>query len=215
MTKQPHLNSMSRSILVDWLVEVHVHFRLVPETLYLCVNILDRYLSKEVQVEREKLQLVGVTSLFVACKYEERDAVEVQDLVEITDFAYNRQDVLDMEGDILKNLEFKLTVPTGLPFLYRFLHITKASKLARHLANYYMERMLQEYCSLSYRPSLVAAAAVCLALNNPDVLERDSLVKSPIGVVSSVLLCSLIEIVSGLVDLTTELLRICLSRVVC
>ena len=159
-------------------------FRLIPETLYLCVNILDRYLSSEVQVQRQKLQLVGVTALLVACKYEEIYPPEVKDCVYITDRAYTRQDVLDMERDIVKKLEFKFTVPTGYPFLKRFLHITKASKPICHLANYYMERMLQEYCSLSYRPSLVAAAAVCLALNNPDVLEYDLQIESPIGVVS-------------------------------
>ena len=58
-----------RAILVDWLVEVHMKFRLVPETLYLCVNIIDRYLEKEF-VERTKLQLVGITALLIACKYE-------------------------------------------------------------------------------------------------------------------------------------------------
>ena len=67
MDKQPSLNGMMRAILVDWLVEVHMKFRLMPETLYLSVNIIDRYLSK-VQVERKKLQLVGVTALLVACK---------------------------------------------------------------------------------------------------------------------------------------------------
>ena len=194
MNKQPSLNSMMRSILVDWLVEVHMKFRLIPETLYLCVNILDRYLSSEVQVQRQKLQLVGVTALLVACKYEEIYPPEVKDCVYITDRAYTRQDVLDMERDIVKKLEFKFTVPTGYPFLKRFLHITKASKPISHLANYYMERMLQEYCSLSYRPSLVAAAAVCLALNNPDVLEYDLQLENPIGVVSFLFLPFLVEV---------------------
>jgi hypothetical protein len=70
MHKQTTLTVTMRAILVDWLVEVHMKFRLVPETLYLCINILDRYLSI-VDVERSKLQLVGVTALFIACKYEE------------------------------------------------------------------------------------------------------------------------------------------------
>ena len=171
---QPSLNGMMRSILVDWLVEVHMKFRLMPETLYLCVNVIDRYLSI-VAVERQKLQLVGVTALLVACKYEEIYPPEVKDCVYITDRAYTRQQVLDMEKDIVKKLEFKFTVPTGYPFLQRFLHIAKANETVSHLASYYMERMLQEYNFLRYRPSLIAAAAVCLALNNPDVLEYDDL----------------------------------------
>lgn len=174
MENQEFLNGMMRAILVDWLVEVHMKFRLMPETLYLSINIIDRYLS-QVQVERQKLQLVGVTALLIACKYEEIYPPEVKDCVYITDRAYTRQEVLDMETDIVKILQFKMTVPTGHPFLLRFLHVAKATKGMRNLANYYMERMLQEYSTLSYRPSLVAAAAVCLAINNPDALAYDGL----------------------------------------
>jgi hypothetical protein len=92
-----------------------------------------------------------------------------------------------MEAHIVKKLQFRMTVPTGHPFLVRYLHIIKATKLMKNLANYYMERMLQEYSTLSYRPSLVAAAAVCLAMNNPDVLEYESLEEdSAPGVVSTI-----------------------------
>jgi cyclin B len=146
-------------------------FRLVPQTLYLCVNIIDRYLSR-VQVERKKLQLVGVTALLVACKYEEIYPPEVRDCVYITDRTYTRQEVLDMEQSIVKVLEFKLTAPHGHNFLTRFLKITKASELVSTAATYYMERTLQEYVFVQYRPSLVAAAAVCLALNNSEVMEN-------------------------------------------
>ena len=65
-----------RAILIDWLVEVHLKFKLVPETLYLTVNLIDRYLEK-VEVMREKLQLIGVTAMLIASKYEEIYAPEV------------------------------------------------------------------------------------------------------------------------------------------
>jgi cyclin B len=170
MDGQPELNAMMRSILIDWIVEVHMKFRLLPETLYLSVNIIDRYLCLA-EVPRKKLQLVGVTSLLLACKYEEIYPPEVKDCVYITDRAYTRQDVLDMEAHIVKTLKFHLTVATGYPFLLRFLHISKASTTIKNLANFYMERMLQEYGTLSYRPSVVAAASVSLAMNNPDTLD--------------------------------------------
>ncbi len=65
-----------RAILIDWLVEVHLKFKLVPETLYLTVSLIDRYLEK-VEVHWEKLQLVGVTAMLIASKYEEIYAPEV------------------------------------------------------------------------------------------------------------------------------------------
>jgi len=172
MNLQPELNSTMRSILIDWMVEVHMKFRLLPETLYLCINILDRYLSC-VSVPRKRLQLVGVTSLLVACKYEEIYPPEVKDCVYITDRAYTRSEVLETEAHIVKTLKFRMTVPTGYHFLQRFLHISKANREMKNLANFYMERMLQEYSTLSHRPSLVAAAAVVLAINNPDIVSLE------------------------------------------
>jgi len=168
MHNQADINAKMRAILVDWLVEVHMKFRLVPETLYLCVNIIDRYCS-QVSVARSKLQLVGVTALLIACKYEEIYPPEVRDCVYITDRAYKRQEVLDMEQDMLQRLRFKITVPTAYPFLQRFLNITKSSQIVINAANYYMERTLQEHELLRFKPSVIAASCVILALNNPDI----------------------------------------------
>ena len=92
MESQPHINERMRSILVDWLVEVHLKFKLVPETLYLTVNLIDRFLERK-EVSRPKLQLVGVTSLLIASKYEEIYPPELRDLVYICDRAYTKNEV--------------------------------------------------------------------------------------------------------------------------
>ena len=89
-----------RSILVDWLIEVHLKFKLVPESLYLTINIIDRYLEKE-QVNRQKLQLVGVTAMLIACKYEEIYPPIVKDFVYITDNAYTKEEILEQERKML------------------------------------------------------------------------------------------------------------------
>ena len=172
MDEQSDINAKMRAILIDWLVEVHLKFRLNPNTLYLCVNIIDRYCMK-VHVKRSKLQLVGVTALLVACKHEEIYPPEVRDCVYITDRAYNRQEVLDMEQSILRELEWKISVPTAFPFLHRFLTLLNASTTVGHAAQYYLERSLQEHDMLDYRPSEVCCAAVILAINNPDILLLD------------------------------------------
>ena len=92
MEEQQYINERMRSILVDWLVEVHLKFKLVPETLYLTVNIIDRYLART-EVSRPKLQLVGVTALLIASKYEEIYPPELRDLVYICDRAYSKLEV--------------------------------------------------------------------------------------------------------------------------
>jgi G2/mitotic-specific cyclin-B, other len=92
MESQPYINEKMRAILIDWLIEVHLKFKLVPDTLYLTVNLIDRYLER-LEVSRPKLQLVGVTCLLIASKYEEIYPPELRDLVYICDRAYTRQDV--------------------------------------------------------------------------------------------------------------------------
>ena len=119
MSKQTDINAKMRAILIDWLVEVHLKFKLMPETLYLTVNLIDRYLEKE-QIMRNKLQLVGVTAMFIASKYEEIYAPECRDFVYISDKAYTREQILQMEGLMLSKLNFQLTTPNALVFLRRF-----------------------------------------------------------------------------------------------
>lgn len=95
MACQPHINERMRAILVDWLIEVHLKFKLVPETLYLTVTLIDRYLERN-EVERSKLQLVGVACLLLSSKHEEIYPPELRDLVYICDRAYTRQEVSSM-----------------------------------------------------------------------------------------------------------------------
>ena len=69
MSTQPKINANMRAILVDWLVEVQENFELYHETLYLAVKIVDHYLEKN-NIERDQLQLLGATAVFLACKIE-------------------------------------------------------------------------------------------------------------------------------------------------
>lgn len=96
-----------RAILVDWLVDVHLKFKLLAETLFLTVNLIDRYLSVK-QVQRSRLQLVGVSAMLITTKYEEIYPPTVKDFVYITDNAYTKDEVLEMECDILQTLDFDI-----------------------------------------------------------------------------------------------------------
>ncbi|PIA53862.1 hypothetical protein AQUCO_00900447v1 [Aquilegia coerulea] len=80
MDSQPDINIKMRAILVDWLIEVHHKFELTPETLYLTIYIVDRYLSVKA-VLRKELQLVGISAMLIASKYEEIWAPEVSNIV--------------------------------------------------------------------------------------------------------------------------------------
>uniref|UniRef100_A0A1J3K6C5 Cyclin-B2-1 n=1 Tax=Noccaea caerulescens TaxID=107243 RepID=A0A1J3K6C5_NOCCA len=162
MMQQIDLNEKMRAILIDWLIEVHDKFDLMNETLFLTVNLIDRFLSKK-GVMRKKLQLVGLVALLLACKYEEVSVPVVQDLVLISDRAYTKYDVLEMEKTMLDTLQFNVSLPTQYPFLKRFLKAAQAEKKCEMLASFLIELALVEYEMLRFPPSLLAATAVYTA----------------------------------------------------
>jgi hypothetical protein len=70
LSHQKDLSEGMRMILYDWLVDVHLKLRMFPQTLFITCNLIDRFLGKK-DINRSKLQLLGVTCLFIAAKYEE------------------------------------------------------------------------------------------------------------------------------------------------
>jgi hypothetical protein len=108
-----------RAVLIDWLIQVHSKFHLLQETLYLCIQIIDAYLMVQ-DVPKMQLQLVGVTAMFVASKYEEMYVPAIDDFVYMTDNTYTKAEIRQMEISILKTLNFMFCKPLPLHFLRRF-----------------------------------------------------------------------------------------------
>merc|ERR1719171_502487 len=159
---QPDINAKMRAILIDWLVEVHMKYKLKTETLFLAVNLIDRFLEKK-SITRKKLQLVGVCGMLIAAKYEEIYPPEVKDFVYITDKAYTREEILAMEITMLNTLEFHLTLPSPVAFLERFAKVNKCDEVQLNLARYAMELCLTDMKMLRYCPSHLAASAIFLS----------------------------------------------------
>ncbi|KAG2498525.1 hypothetical protein HYH03_003775 [Edaphochlamys debaryana] len=165
MTKQTDINDKMRAILIDWLVEVHLKFKLMPETLFLTVNLIDRFLTEK-QVTRKNLQLVGVTSMLIASKYEEIWAPEVRDFVYISDRAYTKEQILGMEKVMLNTLKFHLTLPTTYNFLARDLKAANMhfDKDVTMLSSYLIELAQVDAGMLKHNYSLIAVAALHVAM---------------------------------------------------
>ncbi|PSS21811.1 G2/mitotic-specific cyclin-1 like [Actinidia chinensis var. chinensis] len=162
MTHQFDINEKMRAILIDWLIEVHYKFDLMEETLFLTVNLIDRFLECETVV-RKKLQLVGVTAMLLACKYEEVSVPLLEDFVIISDQAYIRKDLLHMEKLMVNALQFNMSVPTPYVFMRRFLKAAQSNEKLELLSFFIIELCLVEYEMLKFPPSLLAAAAIFTA----------------------------------------------------
>ncbi|KAF9675839.1 hypothetical protein SADUNF_Sadunf09G0075000 [Salix dunnii] len=141
-----------REILVDWLVEVAEEYRLVSDTLYLTVSYIDR-------------------------KYEEISPPHVESFCHITDNTCTKDQVLDMEKQVLKSLNYEMGAPTTINFLRQNLAESCSRKLRvcrkcsyqssdlqfEFLSCYLAELSLLEYGCMRFLPSVIAASAVFLS----------------------------------------------------
>lgn len=162
MDHQDDLQWKMRGILVDWLIEVHTRFRLLPETLFLAVNIVDRFLSSKV-VMLDKLQLVGVTAMFIAAKYEEVFSPHVQYFRHVADDGFTEEEILRAERFVLSTLDYNLSYPNPMNFLRRISKADQYDFQTRTVAKYLMEISLLDHRFMEFMPSHVAAAAMYLS----------------------------------------------------
>nr|GAT49766.1 G2/mitotic-specific cyclin CYB1 [Mycena chlorophos] len=165
MDQQPEIRWHMRPCLVDFLVEVHFTFRLRPETLYLTLNIVDRYVSRRV-VFIKHYQLVGCAALWIAAKFEDaKDRVPtVQDLAQICRDEYDDTAFIQMEGHILSTIQWTLGHPTAEAWL-RLMCVGACVEDAKvqHVARFLMEITLFYREFVKFSPSTIALAALTLA----------------------------------------------------
>ncbi|TDH65422.1 hypothetical protein CCR75_007755 [Bremia lactucae] len=164
MAHQSNINSKMRAILVDWLVDVHYKYGLLSQTLHIAILLIDYFLEKNLSIGRRRLQLVGVTAMFIASKYEDIYPPEAEEFVKITDNAYTREEVFQMEAKMLATIGFRVTFPTAFQFMRRFIKASRTcNDRVEHFAHYVIDRSLQEYKLIKYLPSTIAASAVYVA----------------------------------------------------
>jgi len=166
-------NTKMRAVLVDWMISVQTQFKLLPETIYAAVDILDRFMSIDgANLERHKLQLTGCAAMWLASKIEETYAPACSDFVFMSGKAFTRDELIAQELKIAKTLEFALSNPTPITFLRRF---SKAGagcvEVTGHcLAKYTLELTLLEDTLVAVPGSKLAAASLCLSIL---ILEED------------------------------------------
>ncbi|PBP18107.1 hypothetical protein BUE80_DR010987 [Diplocarpon rosae] len=162
MDTQTEIQWSMRSVLMDWLIQVHHRFSLLPETLFLCVNYIDRFLSSKI-VSLGKLQLVGATAIFVAAKYEEINCPSVNEIVYMVDGGYTVDEILKAERFMLTMLQFELGWPGPMSFLRRISKADDYDLETRTLAKYFLEVTIMDERFVGCPPSYVAAGAHCFA----------------------------------------------------
>ena len=160
---QKEITEQMRSILIDWIIDVHYKFNLTDETLYMTVLIIDRYLSYK-SIQKMKFQLLGINALLLSCKHEEIVLPKIGDFIFITDNAYKKSEVFDMENDILDVLNFSLLFPSPIKF-YEYLALKFDFDKKQFLTGkYLMESFMIDLNYVKYRASIIATACVYIVM---------------------------------------------------
>jgi len=162
MENQAEIQWSMRSVLIDWVAQVHQRFGLLPETLFLAVNCVDRFLSVKV-VSLAKLQLVGATALYIAAKYEEINCPSVQEIAYMVDGSYTVEEILKAERFMLTMLKFEMGWPGPMSFLRRISKADDYEVETRTLAKYFLEVGLMDERFVATLPSFISAGCHCLA----------------------------------------------------
>lgn len=158
MENQSELKWEMRAVLIDWVVQVHQRFNLLPETLFLTVNYIDRFLSRR-RVSLARFQLVGAVALFIAAKYEEINCPTVQEVAYMADNAYTVDDFFKAELFMIDVLEFDMGWPGPMSFLRRTSKADDYDYETRTLAKYFLEITIMDLRFVALQPSWLAAGA--------------------------------------------------------
>lgn len=135
-------------------------YKLLPQTLFVAIGIIDRYLEKSI-IHRSRLQLLGITSLWIAAKFEEIYQVpKISNLIFICDSTYTKSDILEMEGNILLTLDFDLLETHAYTYLQLFNKQAELDEKDYFLARYLLEICLLDFRMVKYPSRCVAAASI-------------------------------------------------------
>lgn len=195
MKSQNEITYKMRSLLVNWLVEVHFYFNLLPETLYITINLLDRFLSIK-QIKKTNFQLLGSTCLYLASKYEEIYPPQIKDFIKISDNSFTKNEVIKMEFEVLSAINFNITQPSAFRLLEIIKFCLEIEEKTFYLACYILELTLLDYKMIKYDPILISSSVAYISLK---IINRNISYKNNI---------------IGLMNIDEEQLKSC-SRDIC
>ena len=175
MNNQEQINQEMRSILINWLIEVQDKFNYTEQTLFLTISLIDRYSSFK-KILRSEYQLVGIACLFIACKHEEIELPNSKDFLFITENAYTKEELFNMEYKILKPINFEILISTQYDFYLSFCNKFKFNENEINFGKYLLNLTLLDYDLLKYSNSIIANSCGILSKKyfekNNDIIKE-------------------------------------------
>lgn len=184
MNSQEYINPKLRSILIDWIIGVHNKMNFNYETLYQTVFIIDSFLSQSI-CNKETFQLLGTTAFFIACKSNEIYCPNAEEFVKMTDNAYTKSDLLQMEEAILKVLDFNILSPSGYNFFSIIAENFGFNEVQKTLGGYFLDAALLDYEMCKFPPSAMGAGVAYIVMKFTGMKYYKELYKNEIIALTS------------------------------
>ena len=158
-----YFNEKNRSIIFHWLVKNNIKWKLRDDTIFMAMNIMDRYVSK-FKSKNSEFQLIAISSYFIASKYEDIYPPYLDELCQICNYIYSNEDIIKKEYEILVGLNFDILYNSSYKYL-TFLHsiADKDNLKLLYLAQFMLELSLENIDILEYSQCLRALSALILA----------------------------------------------------
>ena len=164
LKKQTQIRHSEREILINWLIIIQVEFNLQPETLYITVNIIDRFLSKK-RIALDRLQLLGITAMHIASKFQEIYPPIMSDFIQMTKNSFRARQMSNMETDVLKVIAFDINCTPTQTFLENYSRAIGVSEPRVLIyTSFLLDLSLIKAEFLYFRPSHITVCALAMAI---------------------------------------------------
>ena len=157
-----------RAMVVDWLLEVHQIFHFQEKCLFTTIQLMDKYLSKKL-ISIDQFQLLALTSLNIASKQEEVEYPILDNFITISKNTVTKQEMIDMENDLISTIKFDILSPTVLDFFQIYASISNLNPVEVSQGLYIMNILLIDINMLKYKNSILAFAVLKLITKEENI----------------------------------------------
>ena len=169
---QTDINSKMRSILINWLISSQNLFYKKKSTLFLTINIIDRYISNK-KILRNQFQLLGIASLFISFKCEELLFRNINEFLTLTNNAFSKKELLKMENEILNILKFEIALPLSYDFFQILSVKYEFSNIENEFGYFLLEIFLLDININKYYQSEIALSVCYIILSLRKINENN------------------------------------------
>ena len=170
------INPKMRLVLVDWILKVTKSFSLSPETYFLTNYYLEKFCQNKI-IKKKNYQLIGLTCLYIASKYQEIKPPKLKEFVYICDGAFKKKNVIDMEVEILSFLKFNLFINSPFEFLSIFKEIFSLNDILFEFCSKLLMKSFYEFKVFCFLPRVLVISTILLffwikGLNKQDFFQK-------------------------------------------